>query len=273
MLGETIKTLRIKNSLTQKELAEKLYVTAQAVSRWENNEVEPSIATLTEIAKIFNISISELLGEEQVLPKEKAEKEIVYKEQKPVLAVCHHCNKPIYDGKEIVRKNSYDGTGSEVLCRTCDLKIKKQKHDFAVQEGIRRRKTSFLWGGVFTGLIMFLGLIITLRLQLPAEVVIGATLGGALFFPFIACLYLNNNFVFEVLATVSSWSIRLPGLIFELSLDGIVWFLTVKLLFFILSSAISIFCFLLAIALGVLVALFVYPFALLKNIKHPEIDY
>lgn len=273
MLGETIKTLRIKNSLTQKELAEKLYVTAQAVSRWENNEVEPSIATLTEIAKIFNISISELLGEEQVLPKEKAEKEIVYKEQKPVLAVCHHCNKPIYDGKEIVRKNSYDGAGSEVLCRTCDLKIKKQKHDFAVQEGIRRRKNSFLWGGVFTGLIMFLGLIITLKLQLPAEVVIGATLGGALFFPFIACLYLNNNFVFEVLAIVSSWSIRLPGLIFELSLDGIVWFLTVKLLFFILSGAISIFCFLLAIALGVLVALVVYPFALLKNIKHPEIDY
>ena len=65
MLGNKIKTLRINNSLTQKDLAEKLFVTAQAVSRWENNEVEPSIATLTEMAKIFNVSVSELLEEEQ----------------------------------------------------------------------------------------------------------------------------------------------------------------------------------------------------------------
>ena len=38
MLGEKIKKLRTTNSLTQKDLAEKLFVTAQAVSRWENNE-------------------------------------------------------------------------------------------------------------------------------------------------------------------------------------------------------------------------------------------
>ena len=50
MIGEKIKSLRLENSLTQKELAEKLYVTAQAVSRWENNEVEPSISTIAEIA-------------------------------------------------------------------------------------------------------------------------------------------------------------------------------------------------------------------------------
>ena len=46
MLGEKIKALRSENALTQKDLAEKLYVTAQAVSRWENNEVEPSINTI-----------------------------------------------------------------------------------------------------------------------------------------------------------------------------------------------------------------------------------
>lgn len=50
MLGDKIKDLRMKNSLTQKYLAERLFVTAQAVSRWENNEVEPSITTLTERA-------------------------------------------------------------------------------------------------------------------------------------------------------------------------------------------------------------------------------
>ena len=55
MLGEKIKTLRSKNSLTQKDLAEKLYVTAQAVSRWENNEVEPSITTLPSLTSRHGI--------------------------------------------------------------------------------------------------------------------------------------------------------------------------------------------------------------------------
>ena len=105
MLGEKIKALRANSSLTQKDLAEKLYVTAQAVSRWENNEVEPSIATLTEIAKIFNVSVSELLEEEQkqeILTKEKAV--VPEQENKVVLAVCERCNKPIYQAIDIVRK-------------------------------------------------------------------------------------------------------------------------------------------------------------------------
>jgi transcriptional regulator with XRE-family HTH domain len=37
MLGERIKALRIKNNMTQKNLADKLFVTAQAVSRWEKD--------------------------------------------------------------------------------------------------------------------------------------------------------------------------------------------------------------------------------------------
>ena len=42
MLGDKIRELRTQNNITQKELSEKLFVTAQAVSRWEKNEVEPS---------------------------------------------------------------------------------------------------------------------------------------------------------------------------------------------------------------------------------------
>ena len=61
MIGEKIKELRLKNKMTQKDLAEQLYVTAQAVSRWENGEVEPSLNTITQIAKIFNVPTDELL--------------------------------------------------------------------------------------------------------------------------------------------------------------------------------------------------------------------
>ena len=48
-IGSKIKEYRTKKGLTQKELAENLNVTFQAVSRWENGEVEPSIDTIRKI--------------------------------------------------------------------------------------------------------------------------------------------------------------------------------------------------------------------------------
>ena len=60
-VGENIKNIRKKNNITQEELAEKLNVTRQAVSNWENGKSEPDIETLTNIAQIFDISIDELV--------------------------------------------------------------------------------------------------------------------------------------------------------------------------------------------------------------------
>ena len=59
--GKIIKKLRIKNNLTQKEFAEKLGVTYQAVSKWENGKNMPDIMLLKEISNIFNVNIEELL--------------------------------------------------------------------------------------------------------------------------------------------------------------------------------------------------------------------
>ena len=60
-VGKNLKNIRKKNDLTQDELAEKLSVTRQAVSNWENGKTEPDIETLTKIAQIFDISIDELV--------------------------------------------------------------------------------------------------------------------------------------------------------------------------------------------------------------------
>ena len=54
--------LRTKNKMSQEELAEKLYVTRQAVSRWENGETVPNIDTLKLLSKMFDVSINTLLG-------------------------------------------------------------------------------------------------------------------------------------------------------------------------------------------------------------------
>jgi hypothetical protein len=74
-----------------------------------------------------------------------------------------------------------------------------------------------------------------------------------------------------MIATIFSWGfVTMPGLIFTLDLDGIIWLLTVKLLFWIIELLLAIAFGLLAIALGAIMSLFVYPFALIKNIKGIE---
>lgn len=70
-VGNLIKKLRKDNNLTQKELADKLNVTFQAVSKWENGKSVPDIAQLHEISKIFSVDISEILDGELKEKKKK----------------------------------------------------------------------------------------------------------------------------------------------------------------------------------------------------------
>lgn len=75
-VGNFIKDIRKKNNLTQKQLADKLNVTYQAVSKWENGKNVPDIAIMMEISKIFNVDIDELLKGENKPKGEKSYKKI-----------------------------------------------------------------------------------------------------------------------------------------------------------------------------------------------------
>lgn len=61
-LGERIKYHRKRLGMTQEQLAERMGVSAQAVSKWENNLSCPDISILPELAEVFDISLDELLG-------------------------------------------------------------------------------------------------------------------------------------------------------------------------------------------------------------------
>jgi len=60
-IGKFIKELRLKNNMTQKEFAEVLNVTYQAVSKWENGKNIPDIQILKEISDKFKVDINEIL--------------------------------------------------------------------------------------------------------------------------------------------------------------------------------------------------------------------
>ena len=94
---EIIYELRTKNGLSQDELAEKVFVTRQAVSRWENGETVPNTETLKLLSNLFGVSINTLLGAPRQL-------------------FCQCCGMPLED--EIIGRNQ-DGTLNEDYCKWC----------------------------------------------------------------------------------------------------------------------------------------------------------
>ena len=65
--GEKLQELRKSRGLTQEELAEELYVSRTAVSKWESGRGYPSIDSLKEISRFFSVSIDDLLSGEKLL--------------------------------------------------------------------------------------------------------------------------------------------------------------------------------------------------------------
>ncbi len=84
--NEKLQNLRKQKGLTQEELAEALYVSRTAISKWESGRGYPSIDSLKEIAKFFSVTIDELLSSDEVLSiaeednkqKEKQLKSLVF---------------------------------------------------------------------------------------------------------------------------------------------------------------------------------------------------
>lgn len=77
--GQRITNLRKEKGLTQNDIAEKIGVTSQAVSKWENDQATPDIDILIKLSDIFEISLDELLGKEKkitVLNERPSKKDI-----------------------------------------------------------------------------------------------------------------------------------------------------------------------------------------------------
>ena len=94
---DIILELRMKHGLSQDELAEKVFVTRQAVSRWENGDTIPNTETLKLLSKLFDVSINTLLGSPRQL-------------------ICQCCGMPLEDNNISKEK---DGVFNEEYCKWC----------------------------------------------------------------------------------------------------------------------------------------------------------
>lgn len=95
---EILKDLREKKNLTQEQLAERVMVTRQAVSRWETGETQPNTDTLKLLSKEFDVSINTLLGSPRQL-------------------VCQCCGMPLTEDGMLSRET--DGSFNEDYCKWC----------------------------------------------------------------------------------------------------------------------------------------------------------
>ena len=89
--------LRTKKGMSQEELAQKVLVTRQAVSRWENGETVPNTDTLKLLSRVFDVSINTLLGEERTL-------------------ICQCCGMPLTD--DVISRET-NGDFNEEYCKWC----------------------------------------------------------------------------------------------------------------------------------------------------------
>lgn len=69
-LGENLQRLRKAKGLSQDEVAEKLFLTRQSVSKWENDGAEPGVENLKALASLYGVTVDALVGAEE-LPKEE----------------------------------------------------------------------------------------------------------------------------------------------------------------------------------------------------------
>ncbi len=97
-IREILKDLREKNNLTQEQLAERVMVTRQAVSRWETGETQPNTDTLKLLSREFDVSINTLLGSPRIL-------------------FCQCCGMPLNEDAMISREP--DGSFNEDYCKWC----------------------------------------------------------------------------------------------------------------------------------------------------------
>lgn len=275
-LGNLLASKRKLANMTQQQVGDALNVSPQAVSKWENDLAQPDLSSLKRLAELYGVPVSQLIdaadeqepeapaSEPTPEPAPAPQPTVTYIEvpQKPVLAVCEDCNKPLYEGKEIVRGIKHHGKTSVpyVICTKCDQKRKKKQAEIEMAEAKKDKKLAIIWGIIFA-------LIVGVGLFFVPEIRFWSILLGFCTFCLTGCVFIDESFVGDMWQTMISWSFHAPGVIFTFDLDGVIWLIAVKILFWIIGVLFAILAFLFGTAVGFVFAPFAVIYDYVQNAK------
>lgn len=295
-LGKRISRLRKEHGWTQAELGIKLNVTAQAVSKWENDVSEPDIQTLLRLATLFGITLDEMLTAPDNEPEE-AEQELRpnIPPDTATIGFCVTCGRLLKEGEAAELRPA-------IRCITCKEKAdeeEREKQRLAEEERTRaalREKeereraekakkaaeaaeasrlenerlekkaklaSSLIWSAIITVVVVVIAVVIDVKMAYFRPLhILGFVAFTYFTFAFVAQLFFGSDFVFDCVVWGLTRTVRFPGIIFSLDINGCLFFIGVKILFAILGFIAGVFFAVLGIAFGMLCSGFMFPFAL-----------
>ena len=302
--GDKLIQLRKNANITQAELGVKLGVTPQAISKYEHNVAEPDLGTVKKISAIFAISLDELLdndyeikdnGEEYV----PIDTDAVAKELAPVIAdnvtksvkdnitsevraaVIENTVNPIgfcVECGKVVTEDNKGKTSPKTLCKSCYLKKlsveqekieKEREHDLALRNNFKKKFKKVLYWGIFLSSVI---IIFTVLIEIYASGDVGGKIAFAalslwfayaVFSVIFECV-LDDNVIVDIMEWGLTRSFHWPGVIFTFDLDGFLFLIVIKLLFAAIGFLIGAILFIIALAISLVIAPFMFPFGAAK---------
>lgn len=279
-LGTKLATYRKMAGLTQQQLGERLNLSAQAISKWEKDLSEPDLTTLRTLAELYKVTVDELLDPNStfaISPESLAEPDAQEQQEEgkegavAPLGFCKRCG-------IIVNEENLGASKPTILCKECaeeqareEKRIKEEaarrKQEAARAEeykkqrnraAIRKRRTvSFVLAGLAAAVFLAL-MIVAMISSFSGGLLLFTLIGTYAVFGLVSCLFFDCA-VQEVVVDWFDKSIHWPGLIFTFDVDGILWLIGMKLLFFFLGLLFGIVTGAIGLTLGTIIAPFVFP--------------
>lgn len=293
-LGRKLACYRKLAGLTQQQLGEHLNLSAQAISKWEKDLTEPDLATLRVLAELYKVTVDELLDlnsgfADPAAAEEEPEPEAEQEERTfaPPIGFCKEC------GVTVTEEN-LGASDPIILCKKCVAAGEERRRRAAAEEQRKRaaaqaereraleqkrgqarhhRNLALVVGGLAATVFFALALIGLIG-DFSVGMLCFMLIGTYVVFAFIFCLF-YDCVVQDVVIELIGKSIEWPGLIFDFDLDGCLWYIGMRILFFILGVIFGIVMGIIGITLGLICAPFVFPFVMKKvvNCVKNGIDY
>lgn len=286
-LGKKLSNYRKLAGITQQQLAEQLNMSAQAISKWENDMSEPDLTTLKTLARLYNTTVDELLDSESVgaIPTQPIDFDAVVdstvskieehlKTEKQTIGFCKTCG-------IAVNEDTIHETEPVIICKKCHEKkvaadqakakemaaLAKKKEEEEKNEKKWRmtsmrdhRRKSLIWGGIVA--LPFL-IFMFVKMFSGEWGTVSAVLGTAYAaFAFTFTMF-YDTFVKDLFFDMMGATVHWPGLIFTFDLDGIIWLIGMKILFAVLGFLIGVLAAILGFLLTVLLSIFAFPIILI----------
>ena len=290
-LGQKLAAYRKLAGMTQQQLGDRLNISAQAISKWEKDLTEPGLATLRVLAELYKVSVDVLLDPDAPLgvpvpvsddeaEAEDSESAAPHEEAAaptPPIGFCKRC------GLTVTQEN-VGTTQPAVLCKNCVEALEREKHQQAARAEAERRqqekqhermlesnrsqrrftrKKSFWVAGIITAVFLAI-MIAAMASGFSVGLLFTTLIGSYVVFAFVSCLF-YDCIVQDVVLDWMSKSFNAPGLIFTFDLDGCLWLIGMKLLFWAIGLLFGIVVGAIGITLGMICAPFVFPFLMAKE--------